>query len=197
MSESSPRKTWWRPLRRFVLYPVLVIGVINLVLTGTPVPLWHLESLHNPVEVNLITEKHLVLVDGQELTLPNISEIPADDRLFQASIADGVEVDPKGNVFGLVRVDRNCGNDPTIWRRLRINLSHLAGAIHPLGIDQNVVPPDVLEFFHEQYRINSITGRSHEQLHLELDDLRRIRKVKEQIDYSIAQAKEFKAEDSP
>lgn len=197
MTDTEPRKTWWQPLRRFVLYPVLVIGVINLVLTGTPVPLWHLESLDNPVEVNLITDEHLILVDGQKLSLPHISEIPADDRLFQASIEDGVEVDPEGNVFGLVWIDRNCGNDPTIWRRLRINLSHLAGAIHPLGIDKSVVPPDALEFFQEHYRINSITGRSHEQLHLELDDMRRIRKVKEQIDYSIAQAKELKAEESP
>lgn len=195
MSGSDSRNfTWWRGVRWFVLYPVLVFCLFHGLLTGSPIPLWHLESLDNPVEVSSITERQLVLGGGTKLSLPYIEEIPVDDRLFRAAISEGIEIKPDGNVIGLIWVDRICGNDPYVGRRLKVNLSYLAGAINPLGIDDDIVPRDVQEFFLDR-RIDSKTGRSHKRQHLDSFDFTKIRRIKEQIEYSIAQAADENEED--
>jgi len=187
MSETTSRQTTWgRRLRWFVFYPLVVLCFVSIATTGVPIPFWHLETLDHPVKVRSVTRNHLLLEDGRTVPLLNIQELPVDDRLFQAALSDGVEVDPSGDVFGLLWVDRNCGLDAVVWRRHRVNLSHLAGAINPLGID-DVVPIDAREFLQETC-IDTQARQNDEDLHLNAIDLIQIHRIGEQIQYSIQQA---------
>jgi hypothetical protein len=170
-------------VRWFILYPLLLLCSAHTLMTGSPIPLWHLESLDVSEKVSFVTERHLVLADGTALTLPNIKELPHINPLLQTAILNGIEIDPHGNVYGLMWVDRICGNDPVVWRRLRVNLSHLSGALHPAGIDDSLLDFETLAFLQDNRIDISRPNRSHQQRHLTGWDLMRIRKVGKEVEY--------------
>jgi hypothetical protein len=67
--------------------------------------------------------------------------------------------------------DRFCGNDPVAWRRLRVNLSNLAAALRPEGIDAAALHPETISYLAERQRINlSEMSSSHDRGHLTMWD---------------------------
>jgi len=175
---------WRKIIRWFILYPALGLAGLHTMLTGSPIPLWHIEHLNAPVVVRSISETHFVLEDGRKVVLPFIKELPHDNPLFLASIADGIEVSPSGEVYGLMWLDRNCGNDPVVWRRMRINLSFFAGALHGAGIDESLIHPDVIAYIQEDKRIDRYTfSRSHRNRHLTAWDWSKMRAVQREFEW--------------
>lgn len=125
---------------RFVLYPLLLAGGCHTLLTGSPVPTWHIEKLDSPVSVTKVVPNGLVLGDGRICKLPLIKRLPVDDPLMLAAVQNGVEIGADGNVFGLVWVDRIGGNDPCALSRRRVNLATLAVLLVPDNFDESPTP---------------------------------------------------------
>ena len=142
-----------RPRRRlrWVLYSLLALSGLHMLGTGSPIPLWHIERLNHPVAVRAIGDDSLELEDGRNVRLPFIKKLPKADPCFAKALAHGVEVEQGGEVFGLIDPPRLCGNDPNIFYRVRINLSDLAGALEPDGIDDAVVSPEGIKDFKENH----------------------------------------------
>jgi len=115
-------------------------------LTGSPIPLWYIETLDHPRLVASVTEQALVLEDGTRLELPHIRALSVGHPVFDDALQYGVEVREDGEVLGLLRVQKICGNDPVMYRRVRVNLSDLAGVLNPAGIDPKAVHPDYTEY---------------------------------------------------
>ena len=140
--DKSKPKTGWRWLRRLLLYPLLSLSGCHTLMTGSPIPLWYTDRLDHPVRVDELTDKTLVLADGRSVILPFIKCLPMNDPVFRKALDHGVEVGQDGEVVGLLKVHRNCGNDPCLWYTMRINLSDLAGFMDPDGIDDSIVLPE-------------------------------------------------------
>ena len=138
--------------RRFVLYPLLFVGGCHTLLTGSLMPTWHLEQLNSPVSVETIVPAGLVLGDGQTQKLPLVKRTPADDPLMLAAVKKGVEIAEDGKVFGLLWVDRTCGNDPCMWYRHRVNLAALAVFLAPENLDESQTPAAVIAEIREYHR---------------------------------------------
>jgi len=146
--KSKPR-TVWRWARCLVVYPLLGFAGCHMLLTGSPIPLWHTERLDRPVPVKEVTEKSLFLADGRSVTLPFIKRLPLNDPVFLKALKHGVEVGQDGEGVGLLTVYPFCGNDPYHWQTKRINLSDLAGFLDPNGIDDSIVHPDEIKLLKE------------------------------------------------
>ncbi len=172
-------------VRWLVMYPVLALGGCHMLMTGFPIPLWHIEALSAPLAVRSTTETHLILENGRRLSLPFIVKIPHDNPLFQAAISGGVEVHDDGTAHGRMWLDRSCGNDPVVWRLVRVNLSDLAGALQPTGINPSVVSPVAIAELKERGLISiARPTRVHRKGHLSVWDLRTLRIVHQQFEYS-------------
>ncbi len=135
-------RSWARWL---LVYPLLCFAGCHMLMTGSPVPLWYSERLNHPVLVKGFTDKNLVLADGRSVSLPFIKRLPRNDPVFLRALRHGVEVGHDGEVVGLLKVHRMCGNDPFVWIGSRINLSDLAGFMDPDGIDDSIVHPDEIK----------------------------------------------------
>lgn len=98
------RNRW---IRWLVFWPVLIVSGFHTLLTGSPIPLWHLENLHSPIPVRSVTETAIVLEDGQQVSLPFISKLPRHDPVLQAAINQGVEVGRDNEVWGLVWISKD------------------------------------------------------------------------------------------
>jgi hypothetical protein len=136
---------------RILLVPLLMFSGCHMLLTGSPIPLWHIERLRSPVAVVAIERETLVLDDGRRVRLPFIKRIPQDNPVFLRVLRHGVEVGDNGEVFGLIDPSRMCGNDPVVFYRRRIDLSELAGLLDFDGIDDSIVPPEVIQDLKENY----------------------------------------------
>ncbi len=130
---------------KFFVYALLLCSGCHMLRTGSPIPLWHLESLNSPLAVQEITNQFLLLENGQKVTLPMIQRIAASQPLFRMATEQGVEIQNDGEVVGLVWLERNCGNDPCVWSRVRINLSDLSGALEPDGIDPDKLSIETIQ----------------------------------------------------
>ncbi|MFH0880243.1 MAG: hypothetical protein V2A34_11065 [Lentisphaerota bacterium] len=101
---------------------VVIIGLMGLhwYLTGSPIPLWHMERLHQPAPVASFTTNSITLADGRILSAPELSIIPVcvASNLFQ----HGVEIDPRGEIFVLAVFRPWCGNDPYRYISRRVTL---------------------------------------------------------------------------
>lgn len=135
--------------RWLLVYPLLGLAGCHMLMTGSPVPLWYTERLDHPVVVKEVTDKTLVLADGRIISLPFITRVPRNDPVFLKALKHGIEVGQDGEVVGLIRDYRTCGNDPFVWRDRRINLSDLAGFMDPDCIDNSIVPPDEIKWLKE------------------------------------------------
>lgn len=113
-----------------------------------PGPIVASQRLSSPIAVTAIGDT-LVLANGRRVRLPFIKTIPKDDPVFVRALEHGVEVDEKGEVFGLIEPPRMCGNDPVVFYRKRANLSDLAGILNPGGIDDSIVHPDEVRWLKE------------------------------------------------
>ena len=185
----------WKLLRWLLVYPLLIVGGCHTLMTGSPIPLWHIEKLDAPVQVTATTEDHLILQDGRTITLPFIMRIPHDNPLFKTAIANGIEITNDGEAYGLMWSDRFCGNDPVAWRRLRVNLTNLAGALQPDGIDVAALDPETISLLSEQQRIDlSETNSSHDKGHLTMWDGMKMRRIRRDLDYWAEQQKNVAAE---
>lgn len=138
-------------LRRLLLYPLLCVAGCHTLLTGSPIPLWYVEELEHPEPVMAVADSALILANGAHVELPFIRKLPTDHPVFDEAVQHGVDVHSNGEVVGLLRVQRICGNDPVVFRRVRVNLSDLAGVLNPSGIDPDVVPPDVIDLYEEVF----------------------------------------------
>ena len=185
----------WKWLRWLLVYPLLIVGGCHTLMTGSPIPLWYIEKLDAPVSVAAALDDRLILQDDRAITLPFIKTIPHENPLFQAAVANGIEVTGDGEAFGLMWSDRFCGNDPVAWRRVRVNLSNLAGALNPEGIDPAFLPPDWKSFLAERLRIDLSQSRSsHDRGHLTMWDGMKMRNVRKEIDYWVEQRKKDEGE---
>ncbi len=124
--KSKPR-TGWSWVRWLLVYPLLGLAGRHMLMTGSPIPLWSTERFDQPVAVTEVTDKTLILADGRSVSLRFIKRLPRNDPVFLKALKHGVEVGQDGEVVGLIRDYRTCGNDPFVWRDRRINLSDLAG----------------------------------------------------------------------
>jgi len=138
-------KTGWSWLRWLLVNPLLWLAGCHLLMTGSPIPLWQTDSLNHPIFVKQVTEKALILADGRSVSLPFIKRIPKNDPVFFTALKQGVEVEKDGEVVGLITIYPYCGNDPYRWRTERINLSHLVGYVDPDGIDDAIVPAEIIK----------------------------------------------------
>jgi hypothetical protein len=142
--KAKPMKGWsWA--RWLLVYPLLGPAGCHMLMTGSPIPLCYSERLDHPVFVKALTGKTLVLADGRSVSLPFIKRLPRNDPVFLRALKHGVEVGQHGDVVGLLKVHRMCGNDPFVWIERRINLSDLAGFMDPDGIDDSIVHPDEIK----------------------------------------------------
>jgi hypothetical protein len=137
-----PRGPW---IGRILLIPLLTFSGCHMLMTGSPIPLWHIDRLHGPVAVVAISREALVLADGRWVRLPFVKSLPKDDPAFAQALRHGVEVGDDGEVFGPIDPPRMCGNDPVVFRRVRANLSDLAGLLDPDGMDDSKIPPDAIQ----------------------------------------------------
>jgi hypothetical protein len=133
--------TGWKRLRNASIAAVLLFCGYHLLLTGFPFPVYYFERLRSPVAVNRVDKDALQLADGRIVALPLIKEIPSDHPTFNSALRHGVEVNSNGEVYGLVQWPRFCGNSPVVYDLRRINLSELAAALDPAGMDDEIVEP--------------------------------------------------------
>ena len=143
------RRGGW--MGRILLIPLLTLSGCHMLLTGSPIPLWHIERLNNPLTVKAIEGKVLVLADGRRVRLPFIRRLPQDNPAFVRALRHGIEIGEDGRVFGLIDPPRMCGNDPVIFYRQRIDLSELAGLLDFDGIEDSIVPPEVIQDLKDNY----------------------------------------------
>lgn len=147
--KEAPGRRGWRLGRRMALL-LLAFSGCHLLMTGSPVPLWHVEHLRNPTSVKAVGESFLVLKDGREVPLPFIRKIPKANPAFLRALKLGVEIGEGGEVIGLIDTPRMCGHNPVWWYRRRANLSDLAGVLNPDGIDDSIVEPETIRFLKEK-----------------------------------------------
>ncbi|MFT5127727.1 MAG: hypothetical protein ACI8W8_001334 [Rhodothermales bacterium] len=133
--DSVPRRSLCRCVCWLFVVPVLATSALHFLVTGSPVPLCRAQDLQKPLPVLDIQRSGLKLADDSVVALPGIKELPTSSVVFNKALAHGVEVDVAGHVWGLLRVQHWCGHDPYIYDRRRVNLSELAAALHPQGMD--------------------------------------------------------------
>ena len=133
------RVTGWSLFRNLAIVVVLLYSGFYFLLTGFPFPVYHIERLRSPEAVKKVGKDALQLADGRQVSLPLIKELPADDAVFNAALQHGVEVNTNGDVYGLAEWPRFCGNSPVVYNLRRINLTNLAAALHPTGLDDTVI----------------------------------------------------------
>lgn len=180
MPQSRPDRNFRKYFYWLGLYPLIGLCSLHLLMTGSPIPLWHIESLDSPIKVSKAKSDVLLLENGSSLKLPNINTIPHTNPLFQAAISEGIEVDPEGKVFGLLWMSQYCGNDPIKWRRLKVNLAELSGLLKPDGMSEEILPVSELNFFQE--RTDSLqSGRR--GLKISVFDNIQMRQIRKLIEY--------------
>lgn len=143
----KPRRRW--PGR--LLIPLLLLSGCHSLLTGSPIPLWHIEHLDHPIAVKAIDPEALVLADGRRVRLPFIKRLPRNNPVFVRVLSHGVEISRQGRVIGLIDPRRMCGNDPVAFYRQRIDLGKLAGLLDPDGIDDAIVLAEAIQFHKDNY----------------------------------------------
>ena len=130
------------------------LGFMGVVLASTALitikPFVERDRLDRPVAVSKVTEKELVLADGRHLSLPLIKRIPKGDPVFQAVLEGGIEVDGRGEAYGLLTVYPSCGMTAYRYVMRKINLSDLAGALDPGGVDASAIDPEIIPLLKER-----------------------------------------------
>ena len=103
----------------------------------------HAETLQAPRQIRQITPEGLILENGALLKIPYVQSIPTNLPVLLAATQRGVEVEPSGQVIGLIKVWHWCGNDPVLSHLGRVDLTGLllfAGATPTEPDLTNAVP---------------------------------------------------------
>lgn len=109
---------------------LLTAILVCILLTGSPVPLFHCEGLRNPSHVVGISGNKFILEDGRTAILPAVSYIPSNIVMMTA-IRDGIQIEDDGTIFGRMRLHHWYGSDPTLYDKRLVNLSCLAVVLDP------------------------------------------------------------------
>src|SRR5690242_13363191 len=67
----------------------------------------------------------LIMAGGKTLTLPDVTNIPKEPRIWKDILDYGVELNTNGSSYALVHVHHWCGNDPVRYHLARVDLSSL------------------------------------------------------------------------
>lgn len=108
-----------------LLGPGLYRALDHFMLTGRFFPINIIERLNSPIRVIGWTSEGLQLEDGRTIALPELVSLPASSAALSEATSRGVEIAADGRVYGLVRIDHWCGNDPVGEHIARIDLSLL------------------------------------------------------------------------
>ncbi len=84
-----------------------------------------IDTLNHPMQVKQLESGGLVLTTGRLVTLPGIKTLPVTSSALTEVTSHGIELDPEGRVFGLVRVWHWCGNDPVRTHLARVDVARL------------------------------------------------------------------------
>lgn len=160
------------------IWSVLLIGGCHLLMTGSPIPLWYIERLDHPVDVETVTADGLVLHDGRRIALPDIKTVPAGSTVFRKALKDGVEVQPDGEVIGLLNVLRICGNDPVVYKKLRVNLTDLAGVLNLSALQAGTLSPEDLAILKDSF------GTVTDSVRIDAFFLSKMRRLRKEIEHS-------------
>ena len=125
------------------------------------------------------------------MKLPLVKRLPADDPLMLAAIEYGVEIADDGKVFGLLYMNRTCGNDSCIWNRRRVNLASLAAILSPENIDELTVRPEVIEVILDQdsWSAPDVRPRRYDEGRIDIYDKIRMHRIEEELDYAFKHQK--------
>ena len=105
-----------------------ILAVFHFLLTGFPFPVAIIQGLHSPVSVSAIDDDALRLVDGRSIPLWR-ADLLRKPAISERIMTRGVELAPDGSIYGLVRVDHWCGNDPVRYHLARVDLTSLAALL--------------------------------------------------------------------
>jgi hypothetical protein len=94
-------------------------------LTGRFTPISSIDTLASPVLVSGWSEAGLSLADGRLVELPGFAKLPKTSAALLAATAGGVELAPDGRVYGLLRINHWCGNDPMQTHIARVDLADM------------------------------------------------------------------------
>ena len=133
-----------RALRLICILPVALCGFYFL-LTGSPFPIFHIETLNNAVKISAITADGLVTEDGRKLIIKHVQAIPTELPALRDAVRNGVEIDPEGYLVGRLKIQHWCGNDPVRYHLGRVNLSCLlllSGAPTSLMLPEGMIRGD-------------------------------------------------------
>lgn len=105
----------------------IIIGlmILHFLLTGSPVPVFKIESLDNPVAVMGWDSEGLALEDGRKIQLSGFISLPEQSKALSEATKQGVEIDSNGRIYGLVRIHHWCGHDPVRKHIARIDLASM------------------------------------------------------------------------
>jgi len=153
MPDEPSQTTRKSDLAEFVVGLVLAPFLFYFMGTGSPIPLWSVRKLNDPVGVARVAADRLILEDGREVRLKYMATLPQDNPTFLAAIIDGVEIDEEGHVNGSCWTNPNCLNDPVLWYKSRGDLALLAAALCPEKIDRELVSDRAIGEITDQYRL--------------------------------------------
>lgn len=121
---------------------IVAFCAVNFLLTGMPIPLFQIESLHKPAKIVEIRKDGLLTADGRLLAIKHVSEVSSNLEVLKDAVKKGVEIDPDGYLIGLLKIHHWCGNDPVRYHIGRVNLSWLLAL---MGTKMNVGLPDYMQ----------------------------------------------------
>ena len=139
-------------MSRWIYWPLILVGILlafHLLLTGSPIPLGIVDSLHSPKSVTAIEDDGVKTADGARANLPNASRIRERPLLVEDIFKHGIEVTPSGDVYGLIRIHHWCGNDPVRYHLARVNLLSLAALLEydqSMHASKRRIDPGTLHF---------------------------------------------------
>ncbi len=111
----------------FALFGLYVFA--NMMMIGRPFPVRQVDSLEHPIDVRSWDTEGLTLATGQRVPLPLGEGLPIPSLALAAATSHGIELDDKGEAFGLVQVHHWCGNDPVKFQLAKVNLRHFTAYV--------------------------------------------------------------------
>ena len=123
-------KAFLASVARCGLGVAVALPVFYFLLTGSPIPIIHVESLQHPVRVLSWNQGGLLLRDGRTLRLPGVHSLPSTSAALTELTKRGVEIAPDGHIYCLVDVHHWCGNDPVRKDLRKVDLSAALQFLH-------------------------------------------------------------------
>ncbi len=110
---------------RSLLILFAILAIFHFVITGSPVSLWIKDNLNSPQGVTSIEDDAIRFASGNRIPLPGAKLLRDTPSFSHALSKHGVELTSSGELFGLIKVNHWCGNDPVRYHVSRVNLASL------------------------------------------------------------------------